>query len=107
MKAARTTAITLLYCALAMAGTTIASAPIATDGDRVTVSFADLNIHSDAGARSLYSRLKRASAMICDTDTLNRRSLGESIAAKSCYVETLDRFVSQIESDTLKEMHAG
>ena len=48
--------------------TAIAAAPSQFESEGITVSWADLNIHSKAGAKVLYSRLQSASAAVCDVD---------------------------------------
>ena len=72
----------------------------------VTVSYRDLNVHSDEGARELYSRLQRASRKACDTR--NRRvvgSLRELAKARQCYNETLSAAVETVDSDALTRLH--
>lgn len=95
------TALAIPVCALA-------SSPVEVDGDHVKVTFADLDIHAEAGAKVLYSRLRQASKAACDVQPLTKLgSIERTAAAKECYVETLDRFVSRIDSDALKDIHAG
>lgn len=85
-----------------------AGAPSQIDRDSVTVSFADLDIYSDAGAKVLYSRLKRASARACDMEPYwELGSLSRARIAKSCYDEALSTAVENIDSDALKNIHTG
>ena len=92
---------------LALPMTAIGAAPSQFEDVSVKVSFADLDIHSDAGAKVLYSRLKRASEDACDLSSLAVRGLSERQKAKACYREALDTAVSSIESDALQQIHEG
>ena len=47
-----------------------AGGPSEDEENAVKVSYADLNIDSEAGARVLYSRLKRASEKACNVESL-------------------------------------
>ncbi len=85
-----------------------AASPSSIDDARVSVSFADLNINSEAGARTLYRRLRQASASVCNRDSL--RELGSLAAvakAEACYTETLDEAVAKIGSEALRKVHSG
>ncbi|MDJ0941580.1 MAG: UrcA family protein [Woeseiaceae bacterium] len=77
-------------------------------GASISVSFADLNIHNEAGAKVLYARLQRASASVCELDTFRELgSLARVADAESCYAETLDKAVTRIDSDALKKIHSS
>jgi UrcA family protein len=85
-----------------------AAAPSQIDGDAVKVSYADLDIDSRAGAKALYSRLKRASAHVCGIESYTTvRSLSVRRTARDCYLETLEGSVREIGSDVLAEIHAS
>ena len=74
----------------------------------VKVSYADLNIESDAGARALYSRLKRASRKACNVKSLTSAgSLREVRSASRCYDQTLEAAVREIDSDALTRIHSS
>jgi UrcA family protein len=91
--------------ALAIPITAIGAAPSQIEDVSVKVSFSDLNIHSDAGAKTLYSRLKRASEDACNFDSYIRIGLSEYQKARACYEEALDEAVASIDSDALQEIH--
>ena len=93
--------------ALAIPMTAIGAAPSQFEDVSVKVSFADLDIHSDAGAKVLYARLKRASENACDLDSLIRSGLSGYQKAKACYDEALDKAVASIDSDALQQIHEG
>ncbi len=87
--------------------TALAAAPTQFETDRITVSYADLNIHSAAGARVLYSRLQAASETVCDMEPFRELgSLSRLAEAASCYAETLDEAVAEIDSAALKRIHS-
>lgn len=74
----------------------------------VRVSFADLNIHDEAGAQVLYSRLKHASAKACDVQSLvEAGSLKRVVNSKSCYSSKLARSVAKVGSEALTRIHTG
>ncbi len=88
--------------------TAIAAAPSQFESDRIVVAYADLNIHSQAGARALYRRLQNASESVCQVESYRELgSLSRVAEAESCYVETLDEAVAQIDSKALKEIHSS
>ena len=98
------------FMALAIALPAIGSAAAAVEIDDalVRVSYADLNIQSEAGARVLYSRLKHASEMVCDVGSFSEHgSVERARTAKECYQAALSKFVDNIDSDELKKIHAG
>jgi UrcA family protein len=99
---------TVALAAVVLPVCAFASAPVEVDNDKVRVTFSDLDIHHESGAKVLYSRLQQASRTACDVGSLTTLgSIERTTAAKACYAETLDRFVSRIDSDALKEIHAG
>ena len=74
----------------------------------VKVSYADLNIDSEAGARVLYSRLKRASEKACNVESLTEHgSVDRARDAKACYEEVLSDAVANIDSAALAKIHAS
>lgn len=93
--------------ALAIPVAAIGATPSQFEDVTIKVSFADLNINSDAGAKVLYSRLKRASENACDLDSYISSGLNEYRKAKACYEAALDEAVAGIDSDALQQMHEG
>ena len=76
--------------------------------EKVSVSYADLNIENDAGARVLYARLKKASKKVCKVDAhRNTGTLLRSVESQKCYAETLDSAVAEIDSAALRRIHSG
>jgi UrcA family protein len=78
------------------------------EGTSIKVSYEDLNINSEAGARVLYSRLKRASEKACNVESLSEHGSIERVRdAKLCYHEVLSGAVKNIDSDALARIHAS
>ena len=108
MKTLRLGIASVIVLGLGVSGTAVADAQSHIESDAVSVSFADLNIQNDAGARALYARLKQASKRVCAVESyLEAGSLSRLQEAKSCFTETMDEAVASIDSDALKKIHAG
>ncbi len=74
----------------------------------ISVSFADLNIQNEAGARVLYTRLQRATKSVCGVESYRELgSLSRVAAVELCYVETLNEAVSKIDSAELRKIHSS
>ncbi len=80
------------------------------EGDTVVrVSYADLNLSSQAGRDVLYRRLQAASSSFCGP----RRSLREAgsqrqlVSNKQCYSNLLSKLVAKVGNADLTEMHIG
>ena len=98
----------LAAAAIAVPAIGSAAAPTQFDDASVKVSYADLDIHSEAGARVLYSRLKRASRAVCGVQShVVNGSLAMTLKARACFQETLEASVKKIDSEALDEIHAG
>ena len=108
MKTHRLAVAALLALALGTPAAAIASPGSDKGADRIRVSYADLNIHSKAGAKVLYARLQKASEDACSVDTYIRLgSLERLVKTKACYKKTLDEFVAQIDSAALQSIHSS
>ena len=86
----------------------LAGTPSYFEDDKVTVSYADLNLGNEQDVRVLYQRLQRASKEVCGAGSLKR---GGSIIMKSsrlqCYRETLSNAVDKFDNEDLTRIHAG
>ena len=103
-----TGAIALLIGALALPLSAGATTSEVFESNSVSITFSDLNIQSHAGAKVLYARLKQATKAVCGDDSYREAgSLSRLAETKACYDNTLDEAVSAIDSDALKEIHAG
>ena len=98
----------LAVTGIALPATGFAAAPTQFGDVSVRVSYADLDIESKAGARVLYTRLKRASEEVCGIKPhVINGSLAETLKARICYRDTLEASIEKIDSDALTAIHAG
>lgn len=72
-----------------------------SNGEALTkvVSYADLNLNSTAGARTLYGRLRTAATAVCAP--LRGNSLRERMNWRDCFNPALARSVAEIDEPTL------
>ena len=99
---------TLLLLGIALPAAGMAATPSQIDDAAVKVSYADLNIQSEAGARVLYTRLKKASEEVCGIQThVIDGSLAATLRARACFRETLEASVENIDSDALTKIHSS
>ena len=97
-------AIVATGLALPLAG--MAAAPSHIDNAAVKVSYSDLNINNEAGAKVLYSRLQSASQKVCGIGSHNIvRSLTETRKAQACYEEALTSAIEKLDSELLTVIH--
>ena len=74
----------------------------------VTVPCDDLNLANEQGARTLYSRLERASEIVCDVrDFRQTKSIHERADGRECYYKALSDAVESVGSDQLSSIHNG
>ena len=98
----------LAAAAITIPAVGLAAAPTQFGDVSVKVSYADLDIDSKAGAKVLYTRLKRASEEVCGIQShVINGSLAATSKARTCFRETLEATVEKIDSDALSEIHAG
>lgn len=71
--------------------------------DSTRVSYADLNLSESGDAQTLYSRLRRAAANVCE-DT-HKKPLSELVDQRECTENALSKAVEKVGSDTLKDIH--
>ena len=77
-------------------------------GKSEKVNYADLNVEKAPGAKQLYRRLQQASKRVCGVDSLTIiGSVKEVSRAKTCYRNSLDSAVAEIDSEALTEIHQG
>ena len=89
---------------LPLAGMT--ATPSHIDDAAVKVSYADLNINNEAGAKVLYARLQRASQEVCGVGSHDiLRSLTETKKARACYEKALTAAIQKIDSELLTVIH--
>ncbi len=71
----------------------------------IVVSYADLDLTGEAGARTLYARLKRAAGKACGNrpSPLDLRAFREY---QDCYDLALNKAVKRVDSKQLYALHA-
>ena len=67
------------------------------------VSYADLNLKGEPGARTLYSRLRMAAAEVCAP--FRGDSLRERMKWRECFKPALARSVAEVDEPTLTAYH--
>ena len=93
---------------VALGAPTIASADAKSDlqGVSVKVSYADLNLEKQAGAKALYRRLKQASKQACGVRSLRAEgSVSNIVEARRCYREALSAAVEKIDNELVTNIH--
>lgn len=95
-------ALAAIACGVTM--TTAATAD-QSDGQPLTkvVSYADLNLNGEAGAQTLYGRLRMASSQVCAPFRGN--SLRERTNWSECFSSALARSVAEIDAPMLTAHH--
>jgi UrcA family protein len=73
----------------------------------VVVSFADLNIENEAGAKVLYARLLDASREVCGSNPMQSSGTIGRLNFDRCYRETLAEAVAEIDKESLTRVHSG
>ena len=75
----------------------------------VRVSYADLNLSTEAGLVALYERLQSASSAACGPQQNLRiaGSLGRLHSNRQCYKDLLSKLIAKADNAKLDEIHAG
>jgi len=56
-----------------------------------SVSYADLNLDTEAGAEQLYFRLRRASLAVCNVESLQKKGSVKAVRqARACYEDAME-----------------
>lgn len=75
-------------------------------GRSVKVSYADLNLQKEAGAKALYRRLQQASKIACGVESYkNAGSLRRTADSRRCYKRSLTSSVAKINNTLLTKIH--
>jgi UrcA family protein len=99
---------TIVVVALGAPAIASADAKSNFQGVSVKVSYADLNLEKQEGAKALYRRLQQASKQACDVRTLREegsvKRLGE---ARQCYNTALSKAVEELDNDLVTQIHSS
>jgi len=99
---------TIIVVALGAPTIAFADAKSGLKGVSVKVSYADLNLEKQGGAKALYRRLQQASKQACDVRGLNvEGSLKQTSGAQQCYREALSVAVEKIDSELVTQIHSN
>jgi len=77
---------------------------------QMTVKYSDLNLTSDVGIHTLYSRIKAAAAKVCDgyqTDGNDANDLSARTAFKACRDTAINQAVAQMNIAPLTQLASG
>jgi len=92
----------------ALGAPTIASAGDKSElqGVSVKVSYADLNLEKQEGAKALYRRLRQASKQACDYRGLKvAGSIRQAVETQRCYHKALTEAVADLDNEMVTELH--
>ncbi len=93
---------------VALGAPVIASADAGSElkGTAVKISYADLNLEKQEGAKALYRRLQQASKQACDVHGMrNAGSMKRHAETKQCYREALTAAVEELDNELLTQIH--
>lgn len=77
-------------------------------GVSVKVSYADLNLEKQEGAKALYRRLQQASKRACDYRGLKiAGSIQRMIETQQCYRAALSAAVERVDNERLTQIHSS
>jgi UrcA family protein len=75
-------------------------------GVSVKVSYADLNLGKQEGAKTLYRRLQQAAKRACDVGSLREEgSVKRLTEARACYSDALSKAVEELDNELLTQIH--
>ncbi len=97
--------VSVIVTAAAVAVLTLSGAASAREQPsslRIKVSYADLNLESEAGIRKLHARLRSAAREACDVRPYTQtRSLALLQAASDCFDEALESAIESVNNERL------
>ena len=86
----------------------LAGTPSDFEDAKVTVYYADLNLETEKGVQTLYSRLQHASKDVSGFTSFRKLgSLRRFQETQQYYREALSNAVEKIDNERLREIHAG
>jgi UrcA family protein len=96
------TALAAISCGVALTTTAMADQ---SDGEPLTkvVSYGELNLNSESGARTLYGRLQMAARQVCapfDGGTIRQRTNW-----RECFDQAIARSVKEVDQPVLTAYH--
>ena len=99
---------TIVVVALGAPAIASADANSNLQGKSVKVTYADLNLEKQEGAKALYRRLQQASKQACDVRTLREQGLVKRLGeSRQCYSDTLTSAVEELDNELVTQFHNG
>ncbi len=96
---------TIIVAALGAPAIASADADSELQGVSVKVSYADLNLEKQEGAKALYLRLQQASRQACDVRGLDTEWAKNMRDARQCYQQALSEAVAEVDNELLSQIH--
>jgi len=114
IKTVKTVRVARYVAAFGVAALSLGAAASTQAGDlfaevgptRTVVSYADLDLSSEADARVLYGRLQKASTQVCGKNQ-DLRNLRMQRLSNSCYQQSMARAVDSVGHATVSAVYAA
>lgn len=90
----------------ALALTSLVATPALARDISQNVSYANLDLGTEAGARAMLERIDDAARSVCG-DTRGRISLSERTVVRACIAETKQQAVAELNNPTVTAMFEG
>jgi UrcA family protein len=92
--------------ALLASGSAFALGPGKEASERLPVSYADLDLAHEDGARALLGRIESAAERVCGTVSI-REGVRRYQEARRCFDAAVDEAVRLVDSDQLERVHGS
>ena len=97
---------TIIVVALGAPAIAVADVNGELRGVSVKVSYADLNLEKQEGAKALYQRLQLASKRACNMRSLREEgSIRDFAQARECYRDALSEAVAEVDNELVTQIH--
>ena len=97
---------TIIVVALNTPAIALADAKSELKGQSVKVSFADLDLNKQEGAKTLYRRLQQASKQVCGLRGLRKIGAVKQInETRQCYRDVLTGAVEKVDNRLVTQIH--
>lgn len=92
--------------AVALSLTALTTSPAFARDITESISYADIDLNTEHGARTMLQRIEHAARDVCG-DTNGRITLSERTIVRRCVTETKANAVTQLNNPTVTAMHQG
>ena len=97
--------LALTACVGMLSTASAAPSDDAGDAPKITVRYSDLDLSTEAGAKSLYNRISMAARQVCPSD--DSRELSRFAIARACQHAAVERAVRAVNSPHLAAAYAA